>query len=205
MFPWTQHEESGCADASARATDTSHAERPGEVRNDTKANHLNLQHLPGNAAMREFMDRLTSSTNVSKWIELPMICVTGDTSSGKSSLLSNLSMVDLPSSHKLTTRCPIQLQMMRSEKQQARINVQWRNNNSQLPAFGERIIQKEDWDTIPDVILEAQQHILSHTQKEVAPDVVSLTVQGPDCHDLTLIDLPGLVRSNANDESETLA
>jgi hypothetical protein len=46
------------------------------------------------------------------------------------------------------------------------INVQeWRNSNSQLPAFGERI-SKEDWDTIPDVILEAQQHILSHTQKE---------------------------------------
>jgi hypothetical protein len=206
MFPWMQHEDSGCMDATtnanANATGTSNAVGVG---NDMNMNvNVNLEHLPGNAAMREFMDRMTSSTNVSKWIELPMICVTGDTSSGKSSLLSNLSMVDLPSSHKLTTRCPIQLQMMRSETRQARINVQWRSNNSQLPEFGERILDKHDWDKIPDVILEAQQHILSHTKKEVAPDVVSLTVQGPDCHDLTLIDLPGLVRSKGHDESETL-
>jgi GTPase SAR1 family protein len=193
-----QHEDSGCVDGRVDG----HAGVAGGV---TVAP---MKDLPGNAKMREFMDRLTSSTNVSKWIELPMICVTGDTSSGKSSLLSNLSMVEFPSSHKLTTRCPIQLQMMRSETtRQATINVQWRNNsnNSQLPAFSERIIYEKDWDTIPSVILEAQQHILSHTRKEVAPDVVALTVQGPDCHDLTLIDLPGLVRSSANDESETLA
>lgn len=211
MFPWNQHEKSGCADASAIATDASNDGGLGVVGNDMKVNlnlnmnNMNLNHLPGNAKMREFMDRLTSSTNVSKWMDLPMICVTGDTSSGKSSLLSNLSMVDLPSSHKLTTRCPIQLQMMRSDSRQARINVQWQSSNSQLPVFGERIINEHDWDTIPNVILEAQQHILSHTKKEVAPDVVSLTVQGPDCHDLTLIDLPGLVRSKAHDESETLA
>jgi septin family protein len=142
------------------------------------------QHLPGNAAMREFMDRLSCVTNVSKYIELPQIVVMGDTSSGKSSLLSNLVMVDLPSSHKLTTRCPIQLQMMRSDTRRARVNVQWRssNNNSKssnnnnisdtLPDFGERMIHPDQWDTIPDVILEAQQHILTRTNKEVAPDVL---------------------------------
>jgi GTP-binding protein EngB required for normal cell division len=199
MFPWMQHEVSGCAAADGTSNNA------GQLGAAVLGNDMQLKHPPGNAAMREFMDRLTSSTNVSKWIELPMICVTGDTSSGKSSLLSNLSMVELPSSHKLTTRCPIQLQMMRSETLQARVNVSWRSSNRQLPEFGERILGKDGWDTIPDVILEAQQHILLHTKKEVAPDVVSLTVQGPDCHDLTLIDLPGLVRSKAQDESETLA
>ena len=39
----------------------------------------------------------------------------------------------------------------------------------------------------------------------MAPDVVSLRVQGADCStDLTLLDLPGIVRSSAQDESERL-
>jgi interferon-induced GTP-binding protein Mx1 len=199
MFPWTKHEVSGCV-PEPQEGDGAFAVAEWKETTD----------MPGNAAMRAFMDQLTSSTNVSKWIELPMICVTGDTSSGKSSLLSNLSMVELPSSHKLTTRCPIQLQMMRNDTRQARISVQWRTrdtnsaNAPKLPDFGVRVLQQDNWETIPEVILEAQQHILTHTQKQVAPDIVSLTVQGPDCSDLTLIDLPGLVRSKGSDESETL-
>jgi interferon-induced GTP-binding protein Mx1 len=66
--------------------------------------------LLGNEDIRVFMDKLAVS-NVSRYIELPMIAVMGDTSSGKSSLLTSISMVELPSSEKLTTRCPIMLQM----------------------------------------------------------------------------------------------
>jgi interferon-induced GTP-binding protein Mx1 len=71
--------------------------------------------LPGNALIRDFMDKLTALTNVSKYVELPMIAVMGDTSSGKSSLLSSISLVELPSSSELTTRCPIMLRMSQSE------------------------------------------------------------------------------------------
>jgi hypothetical protein len=39
----------------------------------------------------------------------------------------------------------------------------------------------------------------------VARDVVSVKVAGPKCEDLTLIDLPGIVRSRGAGESETLA
>ena len=66
--------------------------------------------LEGYERYRQFMDRLTES-NVDDYIDLPMIAVMGDTSSGKSSLLSNISLVDLPSADSLTTRCPIMLKM----------------------------------------------------------------------------------------------
>ena len=58
--------------------------------------------LEGYERYRQFMDRLTE-INVDDYIDLPMIAVMGDTSSGKSSLLSNISLVDLPSADCLTT------------------------------------------------------------------------------------------------------
>ena len=58
--------------------------------------------LEGYERYRQFMDRLTES-NVDDYIDLSMIAVMGDTSSGKSSLLSNISLVDLPSADCLTT------------------------------------------------------------------------------------------------------
>jgi hypothetical protein len=44
--------------------------------------------LAGNEEIRSFMDKLTATSNVAKYVNLPMIAVMGDTSSGKSSLLS---------------------------------------------------------------------------------------------------------------------
>jgi ABC-type phosphate/phosphonate transport system ATPase subunit len=83
--------------------------------------------LRGNDVIRAFMNKLTATTNVSKYVNLPMIAVMGDTSSGKSSLLSSLSAVELPSASELTTRCPIMLQMKRSETKRAIISVQWKD------------------------------------------------------------------------------
>jgi ABC-type thiamine transport system ATPase subunit len=71
------------------------------------------------------MNKLTSSTNMSKYVNLPMIAVMGNTSSGKSSLLSSISMVEFPSSSELTTHCPIVLQMRCSEEQVATVGIFW--------------------------------------------------------------------------------
>ena len=81
--------------------------------------------LSGNEALRQFMERLAVS-NVGRYIEFPMIAVMGDTSSGKSSLLTSISGVELPSSEKLTTRCPIMLQMQVSGTKSAKVTVEWK-------------------------------------------------------------------------------
>jgi ABC-type lipoprotein export system ATPase subunit len=67
-------------------------------------------------ALRKLIDCLFS-VGCSKYVELPMIAVMGDTSCGKSSLLSALSGIEFPSSEKLTTRCPTQI-IMTNNKQQ---------------------------------------------------------------------------------------
>ena len=80
----------------------------------------------GNEAYRAFMDQLTKS-NVDDFVDLPMIAVMGDTSSGKSSLLSMISQVELPSNDKLTTRCPIMLQMHKKDVISGRVKVVWKD------------------------------------------------------------------------------
>jgi len=161
-----------------------------------------------NRAMSEFMEKLSSSTKISEYVDLPVIAVFGDTSSGKSSLLSNLAMIELPSNHSLTTRCPIKLQIRRSDQRQARISVQWKSNNSNsFPAFKVQQVTEETWNKIPEFVQEAQEHILKHTGKDVAPDIISLQISGPGIsaeHPLTLIDLPGLVHARGQDDSPTL-
>lgn len=83
--------------------------------------------LRGIEKVRTFMDKLTATTNVSKYIDLPMIVVMGDTSSGESSLSSSLSTVELPSASERTTRCPIMLQMKCAQEKRAVVSLQWKD------------------------------------------------------------------------------
>jgi len=210
MWPWIEREVSGCSPEGSKGDDAPKTPAPNSSQ-VTSPSTTSMRHPYADKNMLRFMEKLASTTNASKWIDLPMICVLGDTSSGKSSLLSNLSMVEFPASQSLTTKCPILLQMSRADRRQASVRIQWRsskkqtddsNGNNDPGMFEERTITEDAWATIPSVILEAQQHILNTTHREVAQDVVSLYIEGPDCSDLMLLDLPGLVRSKAEDESE---
>ena len=121
--------------------------------------------LEGYERYRQFMDRLTES-NVDDYIDLPMIAVMGDTSSGKSSLLSNISLVDLPSADCLTTRCPIMLKMHNATIRSACVKVSWKEKEG--AEFAERKIVEENWHSITGAIADAQGHIIKISGKEVS-------------------------------------
>lgn len=103
---------------------------------------------------REFIDFL-SSIGIGREIELPQIAVMGDTSSGKSSLLSALSQIELPSSSELTTRCPTRLRMETRDVWSCKINILWHNKDISEES---RIIK--DPQEIASVISEFQKKIL---------------------------------------------
>ena len=160
--------------------------------------------LEGYERYRELMDKLAEN-NVDKYVHLPMIAVMGDTSSGKSSLLSNLSLIELPSSNEITTRCPIQLKMKCSKKMKATVKVLWKD----MPTgddvdFAPRTIEENNWDDVTKAIFDAQTHIIKKTEKDVARDLVSVEIEAPHCENLTLIDLPGIVRTLGKDEKESI-
>lgn len=163
-------------------------------------------HLSGNAACATFLDRLFSHTAVQDYgVELPTIAVMGDTSSGKSSVLSQLCMVELPKSQSLTTLCPTRLILKRADVRRAIVSVHWISTTDPteqlpLPHFPEQEFGPDNWHEIPHAITDAQKFILNHTQREVSNDIVCVAVQGPAYYsatELTVIDLPGIMRSKA--------
>ena len=160
--------------------------------------------------MRSFIDRLHSD-GVDKWISLPEIAVMGDTSSGKSSLLSALSGIPLPANDKLTTRCPLRLRMEKNNTSRATIGIKWHANSDYQSASSYPLTQltKEDnpsffSEGITEQIKKAQAAILERCPKQIAQDIIEVNYYGPEASDLTLIDLPGIVRVAGKDESATL-
>jgi ABC-type thiamine transport system ATPase subunit len=80
-----------------------------------------MENLELDEKSRKLIDSLRDV--VGNQIELPEIAVIGDTSSGKSSLLSTISTFEFPSSNELCTRCPIQLSLNPSEKTEIEISL----------------------------------------------------------------------------------
>ena len=64
--------------------------------------------------LRKLMKYMENHNIQDYGVELPQIAVMGDTSSGKSSLLSAISGVIFPSADGMCTRCPTRLRMERS-------------------------------------------------------------------------------------------
>ena len=61
-----------------------------------------------------------------------------------------------------------------------------------------------DWALIKEEISKAQKAIIDASGAQVARDVIEVNIYGPDCSDLTLIDLPGIVRMVGKEEKESL-
>ena len=156
---------------------------------------------------RKIIDNL-HNTGIDRWIKLPQIAVIGDTSSGKSSLLSNISLIPFASSDEVCTRCPTRLRMeCRAGPFEAKINIQWHDHcEYKSSEWGPKCLQSMT--EIAKYIMEAQAYIFKQAGRDiktdVCKDIIEVEVYMSGCTDLTLIDLPGIVRSVADDENPSL-
>eukprot|EP01036_Dinobryon_divergens_P034708 gene34708-44889_t len=153
--------------------------------------------------LRQLVDKLHDEA-IDNDIELPQIAVMGDTSSGKSSLLSSLSGIQFPSSDELTTRCPARLHMSRSSQECfASVDIKWHEDSEykqhfqKLEFHGKANVEQN----LPDGIAEAQKFIVEKSRREVCSDIVEIQYTSSSSLDLTVIDLPGYVRSVGTGES----
>jgi hypothetical protein len=74
------------------------------------------------------------------------------------------------------------------------------------PMWSPRVLLENLEHTLPQVIQEAQKFILNYRQTLVAPDTICVTMESPDCQEeLTLVDLPGLVHFQHNQDSSLLS
>ena len=95
----------------------------------------------------------------------------GDTSSGKSSLLSALSQIELPSSHEITTRCPTRLRMESDPNFSCTVNIIWHDKEKKLETF-----PVGDSQGITSTISTAQQRILTEEKGEISKSVIEVRV-----------------------------
>lgn len=159
----------------------------------------------GDEKLRRYIEFLHEH-DISKYIDLPEIAVMGDTSSGKSSLLSSLADIELPSSATITTRCPLRLRMSHDGKVRGSVGIKWIDGapgtSGKIPWPTENVT---DLTELPALIAKAQKCILAEkNDAPVAHDIIEVGVWGPDRYDLTLIDLPGIVRAVGHDEDPAL-
>ncbi|XP_056307269.1 interferon-induced GTP-binding protein Mx3-like [Danio aesculapii] len=151
-------------------------------------------HLDEN--IRPYIDLIDNlrSVGVQKDVSLPTIVVIGDQSSGKSSVLEALSGVALPRGSGIITRCPLELRLRKVT------GVEWKavltyRSKSKADKKGNDVKKFEfkNSSNVEKHITDAQNE-LAGKGVEICDDLITLEVMSNDVCDLTLIDLPGIVR-----------
>ena len=158
-----------------------------------------------NSLRRKLID-FFHDNNIGEYVALPEIAVMGDTSTGKSSVLSAISSVQFPSAVKITTRCPARVRMERcDERKPTKVDIRWVSTD--ISAEGKakwtpKLL--DDPSKITAAIKSAQDFILSLCKRNIARDTIEIHLFGPDLEDITLIDLPGFVRTFADGEDASM-
>jgi len=121
-------------------------------------------------------------------LKMPQICVMGDQSSGKSSVLEALSGIPFPRGAGLVTRCPIRMVMRRTRE-----NETW-------TATVSTTVNPEQTHKAKDV--PHLSSLMNKYMKQLCSDDVNFSTESvvvelisPDACDLTVVDLPGIIRT----------
>ncbi|XP_019384516.1 PREDICTED: interferon-induced GTP-binding protein Mx1-like [Crocodylus porosus] len=130
----------------------------------------------------DFIDALRA-LGIEKNLALPAIAVIGDQSSGKSSVLEALSGVALPRGSGIVTRCPLELKLRKAPEQVWKGSIKYQGMEEKLenPMQVEKAIRKA-------------QNTIAGEGVGISQELISLEISSPTVPDLTLIDLPGIVR-----------
>lgn len=151
-------------------------------------------HLDEN--IRPYIDLIDTlrSVGVQNDVSLPTIVVIGDQSSGKSSVLEALSGVALPRGSGIVTRCPLELRLRNVT------GVKWKAVLTYCPKSrpdkkgnNAKKFEFEDTSSVEKHVTDAQNE-LAGEGVGICDDLITLEVMSKDVCDLTLIDLPGIVR-----------
>jgi len=144
-------------------------------------------------SLRPLLNTIDRIGELGTGISIPRIVVVGDQSSGKSSVLEAISGVALPQGTGTVTRCALVIQMKQSPSDLMKIS--WP---------GKDPITIEATEDIEKHVREATDGLTKGDLLAFSSEEIQLTIQGPDCPDLTLVDLPGIVRKPKDDQDASV-
>jgi len=131
-------------------------------------------------------------------IDLPVICLCGQQSCGKSSVSESISGVPLPRASGTCTRCPTEVRMVKQNcAWVATISVrfEWDDvKNRSLREMVEKVIGKTNIvSEVEALVSKAQNAILRNGRLKFSRNLVVVSIRGRECKNLTIVDLPGLI------------
>jgi interferon-induced GTP-binding protein Mx1 len=129
---------------------------------------------------------------IEKDVPIPQIAVMGDQSSGKSSVLEAISGIPFPRGSGLVTRCATQLAMKRTapgSSWNASAKVSW---GKPQPDVAGAVSSAEQVEEKIRLLTDA---LTENENGEFSTESIIIEISSPDVPDLTLIDLPGIVRT----------
>lgn len=148
-----------------------------------------------------FADELRNC-GVEEDVDLPQIIVVGDQSSGKSSVLEAISGAPLPRSDGLTTRCAIQFTLRQQSEWRAEVRTRVRGDGVLVDTVT-TVETVETVEALGEAVHKAQEDLCRG--KDFAPDsIVEVKMWGPNVPNLTLIDLPGLIRTTTDGQDASV-
>ncbi|VBB73179.1 Putative protein of unknown function [Podospora comata] len=152
------------------------------------------------------MDKLRK-LGIDQKYDLPQIIVCGSQSAGKSSVLESLVQVPFPRSEKTCTRYVTKVTILPAETPSVEVCIQPGPNRS--PEEKQKLNDFRKNDSSPDyarnlaqLMREAHRMIYTDTTKDpmISRDVMLVTVRGPNTRPLEVLDLPGLINYDHNEE-----
>jgi interferon-induced GTP-binding protein Mx1 len=135
--------------------------------------------------------RLLGSSNVD--IDFPNVVVVGNPSSGKTTLLEALSLVELPKGNGIVTRCPLVLRLRKSDARK----LYRLNDNKERDELDEKNLNISQY-------IEQKTKKLAGNNKNIVEDLIELEINDPNTRDLTIVDLPGIVHNVVKDQPKNI-
>jgi interferon-induced GTP-binding protein Mx1 len=141
------------------------------------------------------------AVGIEKDIQIPQIAVMGDQSSGKSSVLESVSGIPFPRGSGLVTKCATELRMKKAPPGtawSATIKLSWllpqpssAGKVDSYEEIGERISKLTE-----ALLLARGTHATFEAEHSIVIDLIA-----PNVPDLTVIDLPGIVRTQVTGQT----
>ncbi len=128
-------------------------------------------------------------------LNIPQICVMGDQSSGKSSVLEALSGIPFPRGTGLVTRCPIRMVMKRARSGEAWSSFVSTSVNPKQVAVRDV--------TELNGVMERLMGELCEGSNNFSTESIIVELTSPDAYDLTVVDLPGIIRTVTAGQNKT--
>lgn len=142
--------------------------------------------------MVDLNDYLKSLYKEDSTMKFPSIVVVGDQSHGKTSLIENITNLNLPRGTGIQTRVPTEIQLRTSPTNHYTIKFRPKGETEyRTVEFNEENLEDK---------MRSIQVQVTGNDSDIADDLITLTIERNDLLPLTIIDLPGFIFNRIDDE-----